>query len=364
MSGEKAHRARVVSAEELNRRAVAAAQARCSVLREQLATLADRVEGEVRSPEVTHSDDLGVLQVMERNLHEAIRDAEAAVSLQQSRARLELVATLVPTGVTHGVTLGITESTSTSPERERLVRLLDRLGEVESRAFLDDVAERLDGVLDLPEPQMRRVLLELDHEITGEVKRQRIRDRCRAAAQVEALKFAHVEGELALELRERAQAVADQSALTALRSDVQTLLLEADREANAAFITRQAALVMQQLGYAVDEPFELVAQHGDGFFAQRQDLPLHALQVSVDPTAGVLQTRVVAVGDTSTEDDSHAEDATCNDALALVQLLSNHGVESETVFHRAPGELPVPKAPKTTARRKKRAHMKEMELDR
>ena len=45
MSGEKAHSARVVSAEELRRRAVESARARCAALQARLATLADVVEG-------------------------------------------------------------------------------------------------------------------------------------------------------------------------------------------------------------------------------------------------------------------------------------------------------------------------------
>jgi len=364
MSGEKAHRARVVSAEELHRRDVAAAQARCLALRDQLAALAARVEGDVRSPRNTRLEDLGRLQSTERDLHFAIRDAKAALSLQQSRARLELVATTLPSEATREVTLGLAVPASTTPSQEKLGRLLSRLAEVESQVVLEAIARRVSSAASLPEPQLQRALLELNHEVTGEVKRQRVRDRCRTDAEAEALKIAHVDGELADELRERAQAVVDQSALTSLRTDVQMLLQEAEREANAAFITRQAMLVMEELGYAVDEPFELVERHSDGFLARREDLPTHALQVSVDPAAGVLQTRMVAIGDTSAADDLRAESATCGDALALAQRLSSHGVEAETVFHRAPGELPVPKTPKAAPRRRKRAQLKEMELNR
>gem|GEM_PF-3670838 len=195
------------------------------------------------------------------------------------------------------------------------------------------------------------------------MKQQRVRRRCQTDAEAEVLKIAHVEGALADSIRSRAQSVTDQSALTALRGEVKDVLEEAEREANASFITAQAMLVMAEIGYVVDEPFELIEQHGDGFFARRNDLGKYALQVSVDATGGVLQTRVVAVGETTVEEDVRAEEETCDDALALVQRLSGHGVESEVVFHRASGDLPVAKTPRTAPRRKKRAQLKEMELN-
>jgi hypothetical protein len=113
----------------------------------------------------------------------------------------------------------------------------------------------------------------------------------------------------------------------------------------------------------VDEPFELIEHPGDDFLARRDDLPKHALQVSVDATAGVLQTRVVAVGQTTIEEDVSAEEDTCDDALVLIQRLSGHGIESETLFHRAAGEMPVAKTPTTAPRKMKRTQLKEMGLN-
>ena len=363
MSGEKAHRARVVSSEEIHRRAVTAARARCEALNEQLVSLASQLEGAIPSIRSASVDDLGALRSIEAELHQTIRDAKAALSLQQSRARVELVATRVDVGVVGQVALGIVGRSAASPDQEKLARVLNRLSEIEKPAVLDDLTDRLARAAGLQGSEQELALLEVGHEIATHVKQQRVRTRCQSDAEAELLKVAHVEGELAEAVRARARAVTDQSALAALRAEVRDVLDEAEREANAAFITRQAALVMAELGYAVDEPFELIEQHGDGFFARRVDLPDHALQVSIDATAGVLQTRVIAVSQTTADDDVRAENATCEDALALVQRLSGHGVESETIFHRAAGELPVAGAPKTASRRKKRARLKEMELN-
>lgn len=364
MSGEKAHRARVVSSEELHRRAVAAARARCESLQEQLVGLASQVEGTVLSVKSPSIEDLGALRSIEAELHQAIRDAKAALSVQQSRARLELVATRVEVSSVEQVALGIVEGRPASPGQEKLARVLNRLSEIETPAELDDLTELLARAAGLRGPEQEFALVEVDHEVATRVKQQRVRSRCLTDAEAELLKIAHVEGELAEAVRARAQAVTDQTALTAFRAEVRDVREEAEREANAIFITHQAALVMAELGYVVDEPFELIEQHGDGFFARRDDLPDHALQVSIDATAGVLQTRVIAVAPTTADEDVRAENATCEDALALVESLGGYGVESETIFHRAAGELPVAGTPQTAPRKKKRARLKEMELNR
>jgi len=363
VSGEKAHRANVVSAEELHRRAVTAARARCEALEGQLANLTSQLHAKVPHVTGASSGDLGALQSAEQALHSAIRDAKSALSLQQSRARLELVTTRIEVDAPDLVTLGIAERSATNNRQPKIARLLERLSEIESRALLDELSVQVSRAAHLGEDEQQRTLLELDHVIATEVKQQRVRLRCQADADAEALKIAHVEGELADTIRSRALDVTDRATLTALRSDVKDMLDEAEREANAAFVTQQAMLVMAELGYAVDEPFELIEQHGDGFFARKDGLGKHALQVSVDATVGVLQTRVVAVADSTIEEDVLAEEATCDDALALVHRLVGHGVESEVVFHRAPGELPVAKTPRTAPRKKKRAQLKEMELN-
>lgn len=363
MSGEKAHRARVVSSEELHRRAVTAAQARCQSLHEQLANLASQLEGAIPSVGRAGINELGALRSVEAELHNAIRDARAALALQESRARLELVATKIEVAAVGQVALGIVDGSSPNTEQAKLARVLSRLSEIENPADLEELTDRLAQAARLQGPEQELALLEIDHEVAARVKQQRVRSRCVADAAVELLKIAHVEGELAESVRDHARAVADQTALAALRTEVRDVLDEAEREANATFITHQAALVMAELGYVVDEPFDLIEQHGEGFFARRDDIPEHALQVSVDAMAGVLQTRVIAVALTTADEDVRAEDATCEDALALVERLRAHGVEYETIFHRAAGELPVAAAPQTVARKKKRARLKEMELN-
>lgn len=315
------------------------------------------LDGEVALVAGARSGDLAVLESAEHDLHTAIRDVKAALVLQQSRARLELVTTRIEIDAPESVSLGIAE------HQPKIARLLERLSEIELPERLDDLMAQVSQAARLGESEQHRALLDLDHEIATEVKRQRVRLRCQADAEVEALKIAHVEGELADAVRSRARDVTDQSKLRALRAEVKDVLDEAEREANADFITQQAMLVMAELGYDVDEPFELIEQHGGGFFARKDGLSKHALQVSVDATVGVLQTRVVAVADSTVDEDVHAEEATCDDALALVHRLSVHGVESDIVFHRAPGELPVAKTPRIApSRKKRRAQLKEMEL--
>lgn len=364
MSGEKAHYARVVSEDELRRRALSAARARCGELQSELANLASQVEGQPASVRITDSDELQALQSIEQELHSAIRDTKAALSLQQSRARLEVISSRMKVGAYQEVTLAITQRSPASPQHEKRARMLERLSEVESQATLDALTERISETVRLSQSEQQRSLLELDQEITAVVKQQRVRIRCQSDARAEVLKLAHVEGDVADSIRSRALAVTDQLALASFRAEVRDVLAEAEREANAAFITQQAMLVMADLGYTVDEPFELIEQNGDGFFARRDDLPEHALQVSVDSTAGVLQTRVLAVGQTTTNDDVRAEDVTCDDALALVKRLRGRGVESEALFYRSAGELPVAKSPKTVPRKRKRVKLKEMELNR
>jgi len=354
----------VVSGEELHRRAVTAARARCESLQERLASLASQLEGTIPSVRRASINDLGGLRSVEAELHHAIRDVRAALTLKQSRARLELVATKVEVSAVGQVALGIVESRSTSTEQDKLARVLSRLSEIETAAELDDFTDRLAHAAGLRGPEQELALLEIDHEVAARAKQQRVRSRCQAGAEAELLKIAHVEGELAEAVRARARSVTDQTALATFRAEVRDVLDEAEREANAIFITNQAASVMSELGYVVDEPFELIEQHGDGFFARRDDLPDHALQVSVDAMAGVLQTRVIAISQTNADEDARAENATCEDALALVERLGVHGVEFETIFHRAAGELPVPAAPQTAPRKKRRARLKEMELNR
>lgn len=354
----------MVSSEELHRRAVTAARARCESLQERLGSLASQLEGTIPSVRRASINDLGALRAVEAELHQAVRDAKAALTLQQSRARLELVATRVEVGAVGQVALGLVERGPARPGQEKLARVLSRLSEIETLAELDDLTDRLARTAGLRGPEHEFALLEIDHEVAAHVKQQRVRSRCQADAEAELLTIAHVEGELAESVRARARAVTDQTALAAFRAEVRDVLDEAEREANANFITHQAALVMAELGYEVDEPFELIEQHGDGFFAHRDDLPDHALQVSIDATAGVLQTRVIAVAQTTPDEDVRAENATCEDALALVERLGGHGVESESIFHRAAGELPVAGTPQTAPRRKKRVRLREMELNR
>lgn len=363
MSGEKAHRARVVSPEELQRRAVASARARCAALQVRLAKLADAVEGTVNSHADFSMQGLDSLRNVEAQLQGAIRDATAALELQRARAQLTVIVEQVDSVELGPVSLGIITKAEAGEVAKSTGTVLERLSEIEDSSFVDATLKEVHGVGSLPEPQQKLAMLSLQHAVAQAVKAQRITKRCQADAYSEAIRVAHLDGEVASAILDRAAEVKDQAALVRFRAEVEDVLEAAEREANTAFITQQAMVVMAELGYVVDEPFESIDHHGDGFLARRADLPKHALQVSVDAMAEVLQTRVVAVGTTTSEEDVRAEEGTCDDALLLVRRLSGHGVESETLFHRPSGDLPVAKAQTTAPPKKKRAQLKEMGLN-
>lgn len=358
MSGSKGWAARVESAAERARRELRETEARCQALRSRLEEL--RFEAKVddvllRAPDLS---DLVAMRSWQGQLQRAVEDAEREIFLRRSATRIQAIRDslsrfAVSDDPTSGaqragaVSIGIPagQSRLTGPAAQdaeaRMDRFALRIGEVDDDLERESLTKKAHEILGLRGSERHRGWNALDFEVAAAVKRSRIARRCAAEAAETALGIAHIQGPEADQVRAIAIRVRDQTALAELRAQVELVSLQAERDADAAFVSRQACAVLEELGYEVDAPFESLEPAGAVVHAYLPGHPDHALQVLVNSGSHTMLTSVVARPGTSPEDDVAAEKATCDDVYRLTAVMRERGVGIDLVFHRVPGETPV-----------------------
>ena len=195
------------------------------------------------------------------------------------------------------------------------------------------------AVLDVDDPaQARGDLLTLKTRATEALRVQDLRD---LAAQ-EALALAASRSRAAADLRARAERVTTAAELSGLRGRIAELVEQERREADARFVQGALEEVLAELGFAVDEGFEL-QDYGAVGVASPASCPGYGVRFQVSPGAETLFTRVVSRRESSPEEDARAEALTCDEVRAVADRLHGHGVSTELRFSRRPGEAAVEK---------------------
>ncbi|HEY5514732.1 MAG TPA: hypothetical protein VIK12_00825, partial [Pengzhenrongella sp.] len=189
------------------------------------------------------------------------------------------------------------------------------------------------------EADARRGLAVLQAEVTAAVRTARAAAGVVRRTDEILLRLGADSSPEARELRERAGEVRDEATLEQLRRDVEQVCAHRERQADRDFVLHQALESLRSLGYTVDaEPTPAVGE-GVTVLAQRRGLSSHALQLTVLPERELLLTSVVALGDSTAQQDAAAEQRTCGDVQELAADME--GVRTRMVHHRPPGEVPV-----------------------
>ena len=348
MSGPKGHRVRVVSQIELDRRERTELVARCRVLSSRLESL--RALGVSGIPEVRvdHGATLATLRGLATTFAEAVEAAAtrhaAAVALARYEAmRAHLAEFTVPDG-TDGRSILAPLQAAEASSAASLEGLLARASEVDDVAVAARLKAQAMDVSMAAGPRRARAMQALEVEVAQAVKADRVRRRVLDEAARLVLTIAHLDGDGAEAVRERAATARTQHDLAAVRTQVGQLRVEATKSDDAVFVTEQTRAVLVELGYEVGEPFEPVEHAGTVMLARSPGLPSHAVQLRVGADAGTLLASVVATDVTTRAADVEAERETCADLLALPRALAERGVTAERVFHREIGAVAVERA--------------------
>lgn len=380
MSGPKGYSVRVESAAERRRRETAEAEARCTVLGDQLAawqTISGTLIGrDIRAP---RKRTLEALQEWELQLRQAVGETETLVAEKRAAERLAAMTATVNLDGLAPLDLGISGTRSVGSSSEttevsqigitatQVQRLLTAASELSDASMAATFARQANALLTLDAVAAKRELLGIETDIAAAVKQQRVRLRCQRDAQDVLLSIAHLEGEGIEELRASAAGVETPPEIAALRERAAELTRQAEAEADAEFVTAQAIAVLSELGYRVDEAFEMVGHDAAVVLAHRRDLPNHALRVQVNRDHPTVLTKVVAVAPTTEGADTAAEEITCGDVDALADKLGRRGVRASRVFNQAAGALPLDRVEQATRsrqgkRRARRIDQKVMEM--
>lgn len=183
--------------------------------------------------------------------------------------------------------------------------------------------------------------MRLRHRVTTSVQAEREQARVRADAAELVIRVSHLEGPAVDELKARVQSARTSRDLSDLAGDVEAMVRDAEASADADFITQEARAALSELGYQVDDPFDVVGMEAQVLLARRRDLPDHALRVQVNETQGTLMTSLVAKQGTTHAADTTAARATCADAVEMMTALEQRGVRSENRFVREPGDIEI-----------------------
>lgn len=360
MSGPKGFGYEVVSAQELRRREDEARVGRCrrhvitlAGLHDQLRRYGCSVDDRADEPPSTDRQSMIAWEEALTRAIDAARERVREESAKEIMHRLHSgdrevdVSGLSLGGGSRGDRSAPDDRAGAPPERDAqsarvaadvdaVVGLLAGLRDPAVREELTAIAR---AVLDVDDPaQARGDLLTLKTRATEALRVQDLRD---LAAQ-EALALAASRSRAAADLRARAARVTTASELSGLRGRIAELVEQERREADARFVQGALEEVLAELGFAVDEGFEL-QDYGTVGVASPASCPGYGVRFQVSPGAGTLFTRVVSRRESSPEEDARAEALTCDEVRAVADRLHGHGVSTELRFSRRPGEAAVEK---------------------
>lgn len=359
MSGPKGFGYEVVSAQELRRREDEARAGRCrrhvvtlAGLHDQLRRCGCSVDGPADEPPSTDRQSMIAWEEALIRAIDAAREQVREESAKEIMRRLRSgdrpvdVSGLSLGGGSRGDRSAPDDRAGAPPERDAQRRVAADVGAVvgllaglRDPAVREELTTTARAVLDVDDPaQARGDLLTLKTRATEALRVQDLRD---LAAQ-EALALAASRSRAAADLRARAERVTTAAELSGLRGRIAELVEQERREADARFVQGALEEVLADLGFAVDEDFEL-QDYGAVGVASHASCPGYGVRFQVNPGAQTLFTRVVSRRESSPEEDARAEALTCDEVRAVADRLHGRGVSTELRFSRRPGEVAVEK---------------------
>lgn len=359
MSGPKGFGYEVVSAQELRRREDEARAGRCrrhvvtlAGLHDQLRRCGCSVDGPADEPPSTDRQSMIAWEEALIRAIDAAREQVHEESAKEIMRRLRSgdrpvdVSGLSLGGGPPGDRPAPPDRAGAAPERDARRRVaadvdavVGLLAGLRDPAVREELTTTARAVLDVDDPaQARGDLLTLKTRATEALRVQDLRD---LAAQ-EALALAASRSRAAADLRARAERVTTAAELSGLRGRIAELVEQERREADARFVQGALEEVLADLGFAVDEDFEL-QDYGAVGVASHASCPGYGVRFQVNPGAQTLFTRVVSRRESSPEEDARAEALTCDEVRAVADRLHGRGVSTELRFSRRPGEVAVEK---------------------
>ena len=359
MSGPKGFGYEVVSAQELRRREDEARAGRCrrhvvtlAGLHDQLRRCGCSVDGPADEPPSTDRQSMIAWEEALIRAIDAAREQVREESAKEIMRRLRSgdrpvdVSGLSLGGGSRGDRSAPDDRAGAPPERDAQRRVaadvdavVGLLAGLRDPAVREELTTTARAVLDVDDPaQARGDLLTLKTRATEALRVQDLRD---LAAQ-EALALAASRSRAAADLRARAERVTTAAELSGLRGRIAELVEQERREADARFVQGALEEVLADLGFAVDEDFEL-QDYGAVGVASHASCPGYGVRFQVNPGAQTLFTRVVSRRESSPEEDARAEALTCDEVRAVADRLHGRGVSTELRFSRRPGEVAVEK---------------------
>lgn len=359
MSGPKGFGYEVVSAQELRRREDEARAGRCrrhvvtlAGLHDQLRRCGCSVDGPADEPPSTDRQSMIAWEEALIRAIDAAREQVREESAKEIMRRLRSgdrpvdVSGLSLGGGPPGDRPAPPDRAGAAPERDARRRVaadvdavVGLLAGLRDPAVREELTTTARAVLDVDDPaQARGDLLTLKTRATEALRVQDLRD---LAAQ-EALALAASRSRAAADLRARAERVTTAAELSGLRGRIAELVEQERREADARFVQGALEEVLADLGFAVDEDFEL-QDYGAVGVASHASCPGYGVRFQVNPGAQTLFTRVVSRRESSPEEDARAEALTCDEVRAVADRLHGRGVSTELRFSRRPGEVAVEK---------------------
>lgn len=357
VSGPKGFRY-TVSAEELRRRAVAAARARIAAREATLAELRvaasvhrnldlSRILAAVRS---TTSEDVAELQRAETRLDTAITQVSEAIGHAERRLAAAKV-DLVIAGVTLGSVTGVgsasprVESNPASAPAarhgQRLAKLRERVAEhPEASEASQEAIQHLVTTLSGGSEQVIELAFAIaETSVVDAIKAQAKQDELARARRVVHHAQADLTGTEADTLLARLGTAATLAEITAISVEFASLRA---RQAVAATHRQVQQAVMESLadlGYAPAQGGS-AGQPAMVILRSVQDTRI-GVQVTFDKGSSRLLTRPLTFGPQSAAVTQAAEERTCEDIDALLADLSAKGVETTAEFRRQVGTVPV-----------------------
>lgn len=345
MSGPKAHRYRVTSAEEIRRREDAARHARCESLARKCRTEAEKLESPdtVAIPSLVRNSHEGLLE-WETDLNNALR----GISLQQDKENAKRIVkrlrsnmpdldvaavTLGKRSGQHGHGLG-SKRGRIEEEVSTLVPLLGKVRNGQLASELLESLERLVGYSD--EALAKGDLLTLKSQLNTLLSQQDMNDM----ALIEIGRIAHIEGAEADTLRRDAETVSTKEGLESISQRVSELLALDKARQDEAFVAKALEEILSDLGFEIEGGFD-ATDFGRVAIAESNAFPGYALRLQVNPKNGMLFTRMVSFEAHDAETDASVERESCESIAALRDRLENKGIEVECTSRRAPGERPI-----------------------
>jgi hypothetical protein len=361
VSGPKSTRYRVVSAAETQRRALARARGRLERAEARLDTVAKRAEearrryGEQVSAVTITAADRGDVSPAADRTEAAAAAAEARLRADLTAARAARIAAALciagtaATRVTelprHLTAPSIVDTAAVAAAAARIVGRLDPDAPEGDAARLAALAGALPAAARTPR-QAEQLLDELRDDVrrasrAAATDRDRAGRRAALAARLDGRTGAAVDAALAA-----LSTVDDTTDWAALEQRVADAAAAADRAADRAYAARAMTAALTDLGYDVQEGFDVLLAERGSAYLRPHGWTDHAVRVSARTDEAALRFAVVTDSDSpaTADTDTAVEQEWCQRLDHLVPALHAAGVELAFTSRIPPGALHVERA--------------------